>query len=276
MEVQVVDRICDAEAARVMGLEQNAVCVMIHSGSRGLGYQVCDDALRALRDVPQEYGIELPDRQLVCAPVDSPHGEKYLGAMRAAANFAWCNRQLLMWQAREVFEIVFGQTWQELELHLVYDVAHNIAKFEEHVIDGAKRRVWVHRKGATRAFPPHHPEVPPQYQAIGQPVLIPGDMGRASWVLVGQQASMEQTFGSACHGAGRVMSRHAAARKAHGRDVERRLRDHGIVARGRSWKGLAEEQPDAYKDVDLVVDVVDRAGLAKKVARLRPIGVIKG
>ena len=276
MEVQVVDRICDEEAARVMGLEQNGVCVMIHSGSRGLGYQVCDDALRALRDVPHEYGIDLPDRQLVCAPIDSPQGEKYLGAMRAAANFAWCNRQLLMWQAREVFEAVFGQSWEDLELHLVYDVAHNIAKFEEHVIDGNKRRVWVHRKGATRAFPPHHPEVPPQYQSIGQPVLIPGDMGRASWVLAGQQGSMEQTFGSACHGAGRVMSRHAAARKAHGRDIERNLRDRGIVARGRSWKGLAEEQPDAYKDVDLVVDVVQQAGLAKKVARLRPIGVIKG
>jgi tRNA-splicing ligase RtcB len=276
MEVQVVDRLCDATAAQAMGLELDGICVMIHSGSRGLGYQVCDDALRALRDAPQNYGIELPDRQLVCAPIDSAEGRTYLGAMRAAANFAWCNRQLLMWQAREVFETVFGTTWEQLELQLIYDVAHNIAKLEEHEINGRKRRVWVHRKGATRAFPPNHPEVPAPYQAIGQPVLIPGDMGRASWVLVGQQASMEQTFGSACHGAGRVMSRHAAARSAHGRDIERDLRSRGVVARGRSWKGLAEEQPDAYKDVDLVVDVVDRAGLAKKVARLRPIGVIKG
>jgi tRNA-splicing ligase RtcB len=276
MEVQVVDTICDPHAAGILGLEQDGVCVMIHSGSRGLGYQVCDDALRTLRDVPRQYGIELPDRQLVCAPIDSPQGERYLGAMRAAANFAWCNRQLLMWQAREVFETMFGQRWEELGLHLVYDVAHNIAKLEEHVIDDRPRRVWVHRKGATRAFPPGHPEVPSQYQAIGQPVLIPGDMGRASWVLVGQPGSMEQTFGSACHGAGRVMSRHAAARKAHGREIERDLRSRGVVARGRSWKGLAEEQPDAYKDVDLVVDVVDRAGLAKKVAKLRPIGVIKG
>ena len=164
----------------------------------------------------EQYGIQLPDRQLVCAPVDSPPGEKYLGAMRAAANFAWCNRQLLMWQAREVFETVFGRTWEELGLQLVYDVAHNIAKYEEHVIDGQKKRVWVHRKGATRAFPPHHPEVPSEYATIGQPVLIPGDMGRASWVLVGQPGSMEQTFGSACHGAGRLMSRHAAVRDAQG------------------------------------------------------------
>jgi tRNA-splicing ligase RtcB len=276
MEVQVVERVCDDEAARVMGLQKNMVCVMIHSGSRGLGYQVCDDALRALRNVPEKYGIELPDRQLVCAPVDSPPGEKYLGTMRAAANFAWCNRQLLMWQAREVFQTVFGRTWQDLGLQLIYDVAHNIAKYEEHVVNGKKKHVWVHRKGATRAFPPHHPEVPPEYATIGQPVLIPGDMGRASWVLVGQKASMEQTFGSACHGAGRVMSRHAAIRKAQGRRIDQELRERGIVACGRSWKGLAEEQPDAYKDVDVVVDVVDRAGLAKKVARLRPIGVIKG
>jgi tRNA-splicing ligase RtcB len=181
-----------------------------------------------------------------------------------------------MWQAREVFEAVFGRSWEDLGLQLVYDVAHNIAKCEEHTIDGTKKRVWVHRKGATRAFPPHHPEVPLEYGEIGQPVLIPGDMGRASWVLVGQPGSMEQTFGSACHGAGRTMSRHAAIRKAQGRRIDQELREHGIVARGRSWRGLAEEQPDAYKDVDLVVDVVDKAGLAKKVARLRPIGVIKG
>jgi tRNA-splicing ligase RtcB len=181
-----------------------------------------------------------------------------------------------MWQAREVFETVFGRTSQDLGLELVYDVAHNIAKYEEHVIDGKKKHVWVHRKGATRAFPPHHPDVPAEYASIGQPVLIPGDMGRASWVLVGQQGSMEQTFGSACHGAGRIMSRHAAVRKAQGRRIDQELRERGIVACGRSWKGLAEEQPDAYKDVDIVVDVVHNAGLSKKVARLRPIGVIKG
>ena len=276
MEVQIVDQVFDAEAAAVLQLEEGMVCVMIHSGSRGLGYQVCDDALRKLRNVPRKYGIELPDRQLVCAPVESPEGADYLGAMRAAANFAWCNRQLLMWQAREVFETIFGQTWEALDMNLIYDVAHNIAKFEEHRIGGQSKRVWVHRKGATRAFPPGHPEIPTLYASIGQPVIIPGDMGRASWVLAGQAGSMEQTFGSACHGAGRVLSRHAAVREAKGRRIDDELRQRGVVARARSWKGLAEEQPAAYKDVDLVVDVVHKAGLAKKVARMRPIGVIKG
>jgi tRNA-splicing ligase RtcB len=276
LEVDLVDQIFDAEAARVMGLEPQMVCVLIHSGSRGLGHQVCDDALLKLRGAPTKYGIELPDRQLVCAPINSPEGQDYLGAMRAAANFAWCNRQLLMWQVRKVFEAVFGRTWEELGMHLIYDVAHNIAKLEEHTVYGEAKQVWVHRKGATRAFPPGHPETPDAYKLVGQPVIIPGDMGRASWVLVGQPGSMEQTFGSACHGAGRVLSRHAAARQAHGRRIERELAAHGVVAHARSWRGLAEEQSAAYKDVDVVVDVVHRAGLAKKVARLRPVGVIKG
>jgi len=276
LEVQVVDQVFDDDAAAEMGLLPGIVCVMIHSGSRGLGYQVCDDALLALRKAPQKYGIDLPDRQLVCAPVDSPEGKHYLGTMRAAANFAWCNRQLLMWQAREVFAKIFGRTWQSLAMNLVYDVAHNIAKFEEHDVQGQRKRLWVHRKGATRAFPPGHAEIPSQYQSIGQPVIIPGDMGTASWVLTGQPGSMAQTFGSACHGAGRVMSRKAAVRHAEGRRIDRELAVHGVIARARSWRGLAEEQPDAYKDVDQVVEVVDRAGLAKKVARLRPIGVIKG
>jgi tRNA-splicing ligase RtcB len=252
------------------------VCVMIHSGSRGLGYQVCDDALKTLRGVPEKYGIDLPDRQLACAPVQSREGEHYLGAMRAAANYAWCNRQLLMWQARECFQTVFGRPWEELQMNLVYDVAHNIAKFEEHTIDGGRKRVWVHRKGATRAFPPGHPEIPDRYRKIGQPVLIPGDMGRASWVLVGQPGSMQQTFGTTCHGAGRQLSRTAAVKQSKGRRIDKELAARGVVARARSWRGLAEEQPDAYKDVDLVVEVVDRAGLSKKVARMRPIGVIKG
>jgi tRNA-splicing ligase RtcB len=276
MEVQVVDEVLDEAAAKTMHLHQGQVVVMIHSGSRGLGYQVCDDALRLLRKAPEKYGIDLPDRQLACAPVESAEGRHYLGAMRAAANYAWCNRQLLMWQAREAFEKIFGTPWQKLQMNLVYDVAHNIAKFEEHMVDGKKRRLWVHRKGATRAFPPNHAEVPDMYRRIGQPVIIPGDMGRASWVLVGQSGSMEQTFGSACHGAGRVMSRTAAVKHAQGRRIDQELAARGIIARARSWKGLAEEQPDAYKDVSLVVDVVHRAGLAKKVARLRPIGVIKG
>jgi tRNA-splicing ligase RtcB (3'-phosphate/5'-hydroxy nucleic acid ligase) len=249
---------------------------MIHSGSRGLGYQVCDDALKDLRGTPQKYGIDLPDRQLVCAPVHSAEGKKYLGAMRAAANFAWCNRQLLMWQAREVFAQVFGRTWESLGMDLVYDVAHNIAKLEQHDVAGIRKPVWVHRKGATRAFPPGHPEIPAVYQHVGQPVLIPGDMGRASWILAGQSGSMEQTFGTACHGAGRMLSRTAAVKAAQGRRIDHELRQRGVFAKARSWKGLAEEQPDAYKDVDLVVDVVHRAGLAKKVARMRPVGVIKG
>jgi tRNA-splicing ligase RtcB len=276
LEVQVVDRIFDDEAAQVMGLAKDMVCVMIHSGSRGLGYQVCDDALRSLRGAPHKYGIQLPDQQLVCAPIESPEGQSYLGAMCAAANYAWCNRQLLMWQAREAFEKVFGRGWEHLHMDLVYDVAHNIAKFEQHEIAGVKKRVWVHRKGATRAFPAKHPEVPSMYRGIGQPVIIPGDMGRASWVLAGQSGSMEQTFGTACHGAGRVMSRTAAVKHAQGRRIDEELAQKGIIARARSWKGLAEEQSDAYKDVDLVVEVVHRANLARKVARMRPIGVVKG
>jgi tRNA-splicing ligase RtcB len=276
LEVQVVDAIFDEPAAHTMGLAQDMVCVMIHSGSRGLGYQVCDDALKMLRGAPEKYGIELPDRQLACAPIDSPEGHAYIGAMGAAANFAWCNRQLLMWQARECFETVFGRSWQALGMNLVYDVAHNIAKFEEHAIGSARKRVWVHRKGATRAFPPGHAETPAAYRQIGQPVIIPGDMGRASWILVGQEGSMQQTFGTACHGAGRVMSRTAAVKHAHGRRIDLELAERGVIARARSWKGLAEEQPAAYKDVDLVVEVVHKAGLAKKVARMRPIGVIKG
>ncbi|MFN4260008.1 MAG: RtcB family protein [Gemmataceae bacterium] len=276
LEVQIVDHIFDEEAARVMGLEKDLVCVMIHSGSRGLGYQVCDDSLRILRNVPQKYGIVLPDRQLVCAPVNSPEGEHYIGAMRAAANFAWCNRQLLMHQAREVFATVMGRKWQEMQMNLIYDVCHNIAKFEEHLINGKLKKVWVHRKGATRAFPPEHPEVPDMYRKIGQPVIIPGDMGRASWVLVGQPGSMAKTFGTTCHGAGRAMSRTASVKEAAGRRIDKELAAKGIIARAQSHRGLAEEQPKAYKDVDEVVEVVHLAGLSRKVARMRPIGVIKG
>ena len=276
LEVQVVDEVFDEKAAGTMGLQKNQVCVMIHSGSRGLGYQVCDDSLKKLRNVPAKYGIELPDRQLACAPVDSPEGQDYFGAMCCAANFAWANRQLLMWQTREIFADFFGRSWESLQMNLVYDVAHNIAKMERHAVDGRQKTVCVHRKGATRAFPPGHPEVPQRYRGIGQPVIIPGDMGRASWVLVGHSGSMERSFGSTCHGAGRVMSRKAAIQHARGRRIDQELAEKGVVARCRSWKGLAEEQPEAYKDVNLVVDVVHRAGLARKVARLHPIGVVKG
>jgi tRNA-splicing ligase RtcB (3'-phosphate/5'-hydroxy nucleic acid ligase) len=276
VEVQVVDEIHDQQAARTMGLEKDAVCVMIHSGSRGLGYQVCDDSLKTLRKAPEKFGITLPDRQLVCAPVHSDEGQHYLGAMRCAANYAWANRQLLMWQTREVFAEFFGRPWESLQMGLIYDVAHNIAKMEQHTIEGRVKTVCVHRKGATRAFPAGHAEMPAQYRDIGQPVIIPGDMGRASWVLVGQPGSMQRTFGTTCHGAGRVLSRTAAVQKAQGRRIDRELAEQGIIARCRSWRGLAEEQPAAYKDVSQVVEVVHRAGLASKVARMRPIGVVKG
>ena len=216
-----------------MGLERDGICLMIHSGSRGLGHQVCDDALKKLRGIPQKYGIKLPDQQLACAPVDSPEGRRYLDEMSAAGNFAWCNRQLLMWQAREVFSGVFGRSWEDLGMSLIYDVAHNIAKLERHAIDGREREVWVHRKGATRAFPPGHPEIPSAYRQIGQPVMIPGDMGRASWVLVGQPGSMEKTFGTTCHGAGRAMSRTAAVKASKGRRIDRELAEAARALAGR-------------------------------------------
>lgn len=276
LEVQVVDNVFDGEVAEAFGLELNQVCVMIHSGSRGLGYQVCDDALALFRNVPAKYGITLPDRQLACAPAESPEGKKYIAAMRAAANYGFCNRQLLMQQTREVFADVFGRSWQDLGMELLYDVAHNIAKLEEHTVDGRKKKVWVHRKGATRAFPAGHPEVPRQFQKVGQPVIIPGDMGRASWVLVGAAGSMERTFGSTCHGAGRALSRTAAKMQASGRKIEKELEARGVIAMASSRSGLAEEQPAAYKNVDHVVDVVHDANLSRKVARMRPIGVIKG
>jgi len=276
IEVQVVDRVEHATAAAAFGLHAGQICVLIHSGSRGLGYQVCDDALRGLRDAPAKYGFALPDRQLVCAPVESPEGRHYLGAMRAAANYAFCNRQLLMWHVRQVFERIFGRSWESLDMHLLYDVAHNMAKIEEHAVGDTRKSVCVHRKGATRAFPAGHHDIPERYRAIGQPVIIPGDMGRASWVLVGGPRALERSFGTTCHGAGRCLSRTAATRLAKGRNIRDELSRSGVVARCRSREGLAEEQPLAYKDVDIVVDVVHRAGLSLKVARLKPLGVIKG
>ena len=276
LEVQIVDEIVDPHAAEVLGLKLGAITVLIHSGSRGFGYQICEDALKDLRHAPAKYGIELPDRQLVCAPVHSDEGQRYLGAMRAAANYAWANRQLLLHLARQAFMRVFELPSQKLGMRLVYDVAHNIAKMEPYKINGETRMLCVHRKGATRAFPPGHPEVPAVYREVGQPVLVPGDMGRSSWVLVGAPGAMEETFGSTCHGAGRVLSRSAAIRAAKGRSIEKELLEAGVIARARGRTGLAEEQPAAYKDVSDVVDVVHKAGLAKKVARLKPIGVIKG
>ncbi len=276
LEVQVVDRVCDEAVAKAFGLELNQVCVMIHSGSRGLGYQVCDDALAAFRNVPAKYGITLPDRQLACAPADSPEGKKYIAAMRSAANYGFSNRQLLMQQAKECFAEVFGRSAENLGMSLLYDVAHNIAKLETHTVNGRTKQVWVHRKGATRAFPAGHPEVPSAFRSVGQPVLIPGDMGRASWILVGSQGSMERSFGTTCHGAGRAMSRTQAVKDAAGRRIDKELESRGVIAMASSRAGLAEEQPRAYKNVDDVVDVVHRANLSRQVARMRPIGVIKG
>jgi tRNA-splicing ligase RtcB len=276
-EIQVVDRVYDEAAAEAFGLFPGQVCAMIHSGSRGLGYQVCDDTLRDFRDVPRKYGITLPDPQLACAPIHSPEGQRYLASMRAAANFAWCNRQLLMVEIREAFESHFDMTWEALGMEIVYDVAHNIAKFEEHDLgDGTRGLVCVHRKGATRSYPAGHPEVPERYRAVGQPVLIPGDMGTASWVLAGEPGSMALTFGTTCHGAGRQMSRTAAVKAAKGRNIQKELEKAGVIAMARSRAGLEEEQPDAYKDVDEVVGAVHAANLSRKVARMKPIGVIKG
>ncbi|MBU0719017.1 MAG: RtcB family protein, partial [Planctomycetes bacterium] len=276
LEMQLVEHVYDAPAAAAMGLVEGNVALMIHSGSRGLGYQICDDAIKELRNAPKKYGIDLPDRQLVCAPVNSPEGQRYLGAMRCAANFAWANRQIMTHLARQALAEVFEKPAEQLGLIHVYDVAHNIAKMETYEVDGRRRTLCVHRKGATRAFPPGHPELPDRYRAIGQPVLVPGDMGRASYVLVGQAGAMEHTFGSACHGAGRLMSRGAAIRAAKGRSIKRELLDRGVIARARGRDGLDEEQPEAYKNVNHVVDVLHNANISKKVAKLRPLGVIKG
>lgn len=276
VEVQVVADVYDQGAAEAMGLAGGLTTFMIHSGSRGLGHQICQDALRSLRSAPDRYGISLPDRQLVCAPVKSPEGQRYLGAMRGAANFAWCNRQLLATQVRRTLERFFGQSSDSLGLAQVYDVAHNIAKVETHEVAGRQKQLCVHRKGATRSFPPGCDELPEAYRKWGQPVLIPGDMGTASYVLLGTEKAMQETFGSTCHGAGRVLSRKAAIMSAKGRSIDKELAEAGIIARARGRTGLAEEQPAAYKDIDAVVECVVQAGLARKVACLRPLGVIKG
>ena len=273
LEIQYVGQIEDPAAARAMGLELRRVVVLIHCGSRGLGHQVCTDYLARMGAAMKNYGITLPDRQLACVPIQSPEGQAYLGAMRAAANFAWANRQAILHFTRGAFQKVFGRS---VRMNLIYDVCHNIAKREKHLVEGRKTEVLVHRKGATRAFPPGHRETPRAYRHIGQPVLIPGSMGTASWILTGTSKAMEETFGSVCHGAGRVLSR-TAARKGHdARQVARRLEEQGILVRSESREGIIEEIPEAYKDVDAVIEVVHQAGLAKKAARLRPMGVIKG
>jgi tRNA-splicing ligase RtcB (3'-phosphate/5'-hydroxy nucleic acid ligase) len=276
IEVDVVDQVYDRQAAQAMGLEEGRLVVLIHSGSRGFGHQICSDYVQSFQKAVQRYGIQLPDRELVCAPLSSPEGQAYLGAMRCAANYAFANRQVLAHHARRAFEEVFAGVTPRWQLHQVYDITHNMGKLEEHTVDGEKMKVCVHRKGATRAFGPGSPELPPEYQKIGQPVLVPGSMGTASWVLVGTAASMTESFGSCCHGAGRTMSRARAKKEVHGETLRQELEKDGIHIRAGSMAGLAEEAPKAYKDVDGVVETVAGAGIAGKVARLRPVVVIKG
>jgi tRNA-splicing ligase RtcB len=273
LEVQYVEAVYDEAAARVLGLKPEQVVVLIHSGSRGLGHQVCTDYVALMNQVMPRYRITLPDRQLACAPARSEEGRAYLGAMAAAANFAWANRQAILHFLRDSVRRVFGDS---AHLDLVYDVCHNIAKRETYSVEGRKREVLVHRKGATRAFPPGHREIPADYRGVGQPVFVPGSMGTASWVLVGAQRAMEETFGSVCHGAGRLMSRTAVKKGKDARTEQRKLEERGILVRSESRDGILEELPEAYKDVDEVIEVVHQAGLAKKVARLRPMAVVKG
>ena len=277
LEVEVVDEIYDADAATAMGISDiGQVLVLIHTGSRGFGHQVCSDYVALLGEAVKKYGINLPDRQLACAPVKSPEGRNYLAAMACAANYAWTNRQCIAHWVRESFIKVFGKSLRELGMEQVYDVAHNIAKIEEYPVGGKKEPLCVHRKGATRAFPAGHPDIPNIYKNIGQPVLIPGDMGRCSYIALGTEIAMKESFGSTCHGAGRVQSRSAAKRSLRGADVARALAAKGITVKAGSMGSLAEEASEAYKDVTEVVDVTHKADISRKVAKTIPIGVIKG
>jgi len=277
LEVQVVDEIFDDETARALGVgEVGQVMVMIHTGSRGLGYQVCDDALEVMQKAVRKYGIELPDRQLACAPVGSPEGQEYLSGMAAAANYAWANRQCITHWTREAFERVFGASARSLGMDIIYDVAHNVAKIEEHEIGGVRKTLCVHRKGATRAFGPGRPELTELHRKTGQPVIVPGSMGTASYLCVGTERAMRETWGSTCHGAGRLLSRHEAIRRSRGRNIARELEEKSVYVRAASRQVLAEEMPEAYKDVDEVVRTCHGAGISKMVARLRPIGCMKG
>jgi tRNA-splicing ligase RtcB len=276
VEVGYVLEVFDEKLAAALGLFKDQVTAIVHTGSRGFGHQVCDDYIKVMLKAAAHYGIELPDRQLCCAPLKSTEARRYLAAMASAANFAFANRQMITHWVRESFEQVFKLGPRDLGLDLVYDVAHNIAKIEEHTVDGKKMKLCIHRKGATRAFPPHHPETPAAYKETGQPVLIPGDMGRYSYVLVGTEKALTETFGSTCHGAGREMSRHMALKVAKGRSIVREMADNGIVVRGAGRATIDEEISEAYKDVADVVDVVHGAGIARKVAKLKPLGVIKG
>ena len=276
IEIDLVDQVFDPEAAGIMGLQEGRLAVQIHCGSRGFGHQICTDYVEEFQAAVRRYNIHLVDRELVCAPLNSPEGQNYLAAMRCAANYAFANRQILAHSARKAFEEVLAGKVKNWHLHQVYDICHNMGKIETHLIEGEKIKVCVHRKGATRAFGPGAPDLPDEYKTIGQPVLVPGSMGTASWVLVGTETSMTQSFGSSCHGAGRVMSRHEAKRNVRGDELRDRLEADGIHVRAGSMAGLAEEAPQAYKDVDEVVEAVTGGGIARKVARLRPVVVIKG
>ena len=277
LEVQVVETIADKEAAHAFGItEPGQVMLSIHTGSRGLGHQVCQEYLGVMQRAMEQYRISLPDRQLACAPIKSPEGQAYLGAMAAAANFAFANRQAITERTRRAFQHVLGRSEPAIDIGVVYDVAHNIAKMERHRVNGEEMTLCVHRKGATRALPAGDPDVPAKYRAVGQPVLIPGDMGRYSYILVGQEQARRETFASTCHGAGRLLSRGAAKRKLAGVDMVKVLRGKGVVVRAQSKAGLAEEASEAYKDVRDVVNIVEQSGIARVVARVRPIGVIKG
>ncbi|MEO0240243.1 MAG: RtcB family protein [candidate division WOR-3 bacterium] len=276
LELQKVEKIFDKEIAEKMGLFEGNVCIMIHCGSRGLGHQIADDYIKVMMRAMEKYKISLPDKQLACAPFKSPEGQDYFSAMICAANYAWCNRQMIAHWVRESFEKVFGKSSEELGMKMIYDVAHNIAKREIHIIDNKEKSVIVHRKGATRAFPKNHKDVPDCYKDIGQPVLIPGSMGTGSYILVGTEKAMEETFGSTCHGAGRVLSRSAAIKRAKGRDIEAELKKVGVKLKAASKETVWEEIPEAYKNLDMVVEVVHGAGISKKVARLVPFGVVKG
>jgi tRNA-splicing ligase RtcB len=276
LEIDSVDMIYLPEEAGAMGLFPDQIVINIHTGSRGCGYQICDDFLKYLNHAVQKYHIELTDRQLACAPIQSPEGQNYLAAMSAAANFAWANRQIIMSLAQKTILHTLHIPPKDLNFKLLYDVSHNIAKIENHIIDGKEKKVCLHRKGATRAFPPHHPLIPDKYQSIGQPVLVPGDMGRYSFICVGSKEAMKHTFGSTCHGAGRMHSRKKAKKMAAGRDLFGELEKMGIVIQARGRNTVAEEMPYVYKDVQNVVNIMDGAGISKKVARLKPLGVIKG
>lgn len=276
LEVQVVDEIRDPAAAEAMRLFDGQICVMIHSGSRGIGHQTCTDHVRALDRLMPELGIKLPDRQLACVPLEHPQAQAYLGAMDGAGNYARANRHVLTDATREAFEVVIGRDARGMGMHVVYDISHNLAKMEAYEVDGAKRELCVHRKGATRAFGPHHPEIPDRYKEIGQPVIVPGSMGTHSYVLVGAETAENRSFASSCHGAGRAMSRTKAKKQMSGSDLKHELRERGIIVNGGQTKLLSEEAPYAYKDVSEVVDTCEGAGLTKVVARLRPVGVIKG